>query len=134
MKTSSTLFKTGIKNGRLTEKSKRSLCERHGQLTVLSSNILLWYCLSIYTFRSGWTRTYSFKWARTHTAGVLRQKSAPVITGMQAAGKTHPATGENRFGNTKHMLSWVSRHTVPVTGMPIPVCTIGNLNEDYQYF
>ena len=35
----------------------------------------------------------------------LRQKSAPVITGMHAPGKMHPAAGENQFGNTKHMLS-----------------------------
>ena len=51
--------------------------------------------------RSGWTRTYSFKWAWTHSAGALQQKSAPMIIGMHPPGKTDPAAGKSWFGNTK---------------------------------
>ena len=32
-------------------------------------------------------------------------EQCPVITGMRVPGKTNPATGENRFGNTKQVIS-----------------------------
>ncbi|KAG8319618.1 hypothetical protein J6590_088098 [Homalodisca vitripennis] len=53
---------------------------------------------------------------RTHNAGAVRQKACRSRPASMLPVTGSPAAGENRVGNTKHLISVVRAHTVPAAG------------------
>ncbi|KAG8334461.1 hypothetical protein J6590_089896 [Homalodisca vitripennis] len=53
---------------------------------------------------------------RTHNAGAVRHKACRSRPASMLPATGSPAAGENRVGNTKHLISAVRAHTVPAAG------------------